>query len=286
MVKFLALALILAFSAAAPAGLAARAQNDGETGMDRVKIAEENLEKLFGAATASGLALSDPELVAIRDRLIYGEIAAKNSLDEKRREIAALAALAAIQAPAALRTHTVAALNAGLTSVEIKETIYQTAPYIGFPRVDAALEIINVIFEEKGIKLPLASQGTVSEGTRLKDGVAVQSGIFGVDHIQAMRENAPVGQKELIANYLSAYCFGDFYTRKGLSVKTRELVTFCAIVALGGCDPQAKAHAAANVRMGNSKQNLVDALCVMLPYIGFPRALNGLAAVNAAVPEE
>lgn len=32
--------------------------------------------------------------------------------------------------------------------------------------------------------------------------------------------------------------------------------------------------------MGNSKENLIDALAQMLPYIGFPRTLNALACVN------
>lgn len=64
----------------------------------------------------------------------------------------------------------------------------------------------------------------------------------------------------------------------------RELVVFSAIVSLGGCNPQAKAHAAANIGAGNGKQDLIDALAVLLPYIGFPRTLNGLAMVNEAAP--
>lgn len=134
--------------------------------------------------------------------------------------------------------------------------------------------------------MPLEPQGTVNEESRFKDGLAVQKRIFGAENIDKMQANAPAGQQDIMTNYLSAFCFGDFYTRKGLDLKMRELVTFSAIVALGGCDPQAKAHAAANINVDNSKQNLVDALATMLPYIGFPRTLNGLAAVNAAVPEK
>lgn len=101
-----------------------------------------------------------------------------------------------------------------------------------------------------------------------------------------MQANALKGQEAIMTNYLSAFCFGDFYTRKTLDLKMRELLTFSAIVSLGGCAPQAKAHAAANINVVNTKQNLVDALATMLPVIGFPRTLNGLAAVNEAVSEK
>lgn len=257
----------------------------GEKQMDRVNAMDMNREKLLGKNAPAPLAVTDPELAAIRDRLIFGEIAAKGTLDARQRELITLAALAAVAIAAPLRSHTEAALNAGATPVEIKEALYQTAPYIGFPRVEEAILLANDVFVKLGIKMPLESQGTVTEESRFRDGQAVQKKIFGAENIENMQKNAPAGQQEILTNYLSAYCFGDLYTRRGLDLKMRELLTFSAIVALGGCDPQARAHAAANISVGNSKQNLVDALAVILPYIGFPRTLNGLSAVNAAVPE-
>ena len=82
------------------------------------------------------------------------------------------------------------------------------------------------------------------------------------------------------------FCFGDVYTRKGLDLKNRELLTFSILSALGGCENQVKAHVQGNINVGNSKRNLIDALAQSLPYIGFPRTLNALACVNAVVPEE
>lgn len=43
------------------------------------------------------------------------------------------------------------------------------------------------------------------------------------DVITKNRENAPTIQKH-IQDYLSAFCFGNFYTRNGLDVKMRELL--------------------------------------------------------------
>ena len=264
---------------------AADTPSKGAHAMDRIKSAAETRSRLLGSNTPSALTDTDPDFAGIRDRLIFGEIANSGTLDNRQCELLILAALTAGQAVASLKDHAVAALNSGATPVEIKEAIYQTAPYVGFPRAEEAIAMVNEIFKDRGVKMPLESQATVTEESRFKDGLAVQKKIFGAENIEKMQKNAPAGQQAIVTNYLSAFCFGDFYTRKGLDLKMRELVTFSAIVSLGGCDPQARAHAAANISVGNSKQNLVDALAAMLPYIGFPRTLNGLAAVNAAVPD-
>ena len=253
--------------------------------MDRVAATEKNRVKWLGEGP-SPLADTDPELAAMRDRLVYGEILNEGTLSDRQAALVTLAALTASQGLEALAAQAEAALRVGASPADIREALYQCAAYVGFPRVEAALRVVNPVLKKHGASLPLPSEATVNEGTRLADGLAVQRQIFGAKGIDAMRENAPAGQKAIVANYLSAYCFGDLYTRKVLDLRMRELITFSGIVALGGCDPQAKAHAGANVSVGNTKQNLVDALAVMLPLIGFPRTLNGLAAVNAALPED
>jgi 4-carboxymuconolactone decarboxylase len=99
-----------------------------------------------------------------------------------------------------------------------------------------------------------------------------------------MREAAPANQKH-IQDYLSAFCFGDFYTRGALDLKSRELLTLCIISALGGCESQLKSHVLGNKNVGNDKETLISAITHCLPYIGFPRTLNALACVNEIIPE-
>ena len=87
-----------------------------------------------------------------------------------------------------------------------------------------------------------------------------------------------------IQRWLTENCFGDHYTRGALDLVTHELLTFVLLVAQGGCDPQVRAHVAGNVRVGNSRAVLLDALSQLVPWIGYPRTLNGLAAVNEIAP--
>lgn len=251
--------------------------------MDRSLMAEKNRQKLSGN-TQSALATTDPDLAAMRDRLMYGEIAERGTLDDRQGALVTLVTLTASQTRDEIKAHTDAALRVGVSPVEIKEALYQCAPYIGFPKTESAVRLVNELFAEKGIALPTESQATVREASRFKDGMAVQKAIFG-DAIDKIHASAPEGQKDIMVNYLSAFCFGDIYTRKALDLKTRELLTFSIISAMGGCEAQVKAHVQGNVNMGNSKQNLIDALAQMLPYIGFPRTLNALGCVNAVIQD-
>lgn len=266
-----------------PAWAATTAQNKGATNMDRISTAAQNRQSLMGD-TGSSLAKTDPELAAMRDRLVYGEIVDGGTLDKRQKSLVALVTLAAIQTLDEVKEHTEAALRCGVSPVEIREALYQCAPYIGFPRTESALRLVNEVFAAHGIALPLEAQGTVTEGSRFADGLAVQKGIFG-EAIDKMHAATPQGQKDIMVNFLSAFCFGDVYTRKGLDLKMRELLTFTVISALGGCEAQVKAHVQGNANVGNSKQNLIDALAMMLPYIGFPRTLNALACVNAVLQD-
>lgn len=114
-------------------------------------------------------------------------------------------------------------------------------------------------------------------------GLSVQKQIFSEDVIDRMYETAPADELH-IQRWLSSNCFGDHYTRGGLDVPTRELLTFVMLVAHGDCDPQVRSHVAANLNVGNDRQALIDILTQLLPFIGYPRTLNGLRAVDDVVP--
>ena len=98
-----------------------------------------------------------------------------------------------------------------------------------------------------------------------------------------MRAAAPADAAHF-NDFLAANCFGDYVSRGGLDLATRELVTLAMLVALGGCDSQVRGHVAANLRVGNDRALLLDVLAQLLPFIGYPRTLNGLAAVNEVAP--
>jgi 4-carboxymuconolactone decarboxylase len=250
--------------------------------MNRVEKSKEKYKQVFGNGVPAAYT-TDPDFQDILSHFIFGEVFYQGNLDDKKRELITLVVLTTNQTLPQLKAHVGAALNVGLTPVEIKEAVYQCAPYIGFPKTLNAIHEVNEVFKAKNIALPIESQMTVDEENRFEKGLATQVELFG-DIISKMRENAPENQKHM-QDYLSAFCFGDFYTRNGLDLKTRELLTLCIISTLGGCESQVKSHVLGNKNVGNDKETLITAITHCLPYMGFPRTLNALACVNEMIPE-
>jgi 4-carboxymuconolactone decarboxylase len=88
------------------------------------------------------------------------------------------------------------------------------------------------------------------------------------------------GSELHIQKHLSASCFGDYYTRTGLEVKTRELLTSSMLASLGGCEAQLLGHVAANLSVGNDRRVLLGTITQLLPFIGYPRTLNAIRVIN------
>ncbi|WP_419880412.1 carboxymuconolactone decarboxylase family protein [Peribacillus sp. B-H-3] len=250
--------------------------------MNRIEKSKEKCKHLFGGREPAAYT-TDPDFHDILRRFIFGEVFYQGNLDDKQRELITVVVLTTNQTLQQLKAHVAAGLNVGLTPVEIKEAVYQCAPYIGFPKTLNAINEVNEVFKAMNITLPVECQKTVDEENRFDKGLSVQVGIFG-DIIAKMQESAPFNQKHM-QEYLSAFCFGDFYTREGLDLKTRELLTLCIISTLGGCESQVKSHVVGNKNVGNDKETLITAITHCLPYMGFPRTLNALACINEIIPE-
>lgn len=250
--------------------------------MSRVELSEQKIKELFGDVNFSS-EITDPDLFNILKNFIFGEVYFQGNMTDKQRELINLVVLSTNHTLNELRVHVGVALNVGVTPVEIKEAIYQCAPYIGFSKALDALSNANEVFKERNIKLTVVSQKQTTEENRFEKGFEVRTSIFG-EGTKKAHETSPENLKH-IQNYLSAMCFGDFYTRSGLDLKTRELLTLCIISALGGCENQLKSHIKGNLNVGNDKELLINAITQCMPYIGFPRTLNALNCIKEVVPE-
>lgn len=144
---------------------------------DREKAAVEKFNELTKMAKYQKI-LQNPKLYDIVNNLVYGELYQQGQLTDKDREMISLAALTTLGTTTILKTHVYSALNAGLTPVEITETVYHCAPYVGAAKSLEAINVVNDVFKEKGIKIP-ESQATVTEESRFDDGSSAQTKLFG-----------------------------------------------------------------------------------------------------------
>jgi 4-carboxymuconolactone decarboxylase len=246
--------------------------------MTRTDEARQNHDKLF-PGHVSTLAVTDPELIESFDNFAFDEVLRHGSLDTGTRLMVQLASMIASQALGEYRVMLGAALTAGVTPVEVKEIVYQAVPYVGMAKVFDFIHATNEVLTQHRIELPLPGQSTTTPADRAGKGLAVQKDIVGADAVDAMY--AAAAEDELhFQHYLSANCFGDHLTRTGIDIPTRELLTFSMLISLGGCEPQVKGHVAANLHVGNGRGLLIDVITQLLPYIGYPRTMNALRAIN------
>jgi 4-carboxymuconolactone decarboxylase len=218
--------------------------------------AKSNHDQLFGDRVST-LAQSDPELIEYFDNFAFGEVYADaarldETLDLHTRLMVQLAAILAAGGLAEFRVVAAAAVaNGGVSPVELKEIVYQSVAYVGMARVFDYLHAVNDVLTEAGVGLPLPGQSASTPQTRLEHGKAMQGRIV-----------------------------GDTVGRGGIDLEVRELLTFSMLVALGGADAQVRGHVNGNLRVGNTRARLLAVLTVLVPFIGYPRTLNGLAALN------
>lgn len=245
--------------------------------MNRKERTEQKMQELFHSH-AAGDEGTDGPFMQILQGYIFGDVCYTGSLDNRMRELVTVTVLTTLSALPQLKAHVGASLNAGCTPVEIREAVYQCAPFIGFPKTLNAISTMNEVFTANGIELPLPSQTTLtgeSEDERYQKGLEIQAPLYG-DEIAARCTWLPEPFDKAVPRFLTELCFGDFNTREGLTGKTRELLTVVLLAALGGAEVQVKSHVEGALRAGNTKEEVVCALVHASGYMGFPRLSNAL----------
>ncbi|HEX4253220.1 MAG TPA: carboxymuconolactone decarboxylase family protein [Pseudonocardia sp.] len=87
------------------------------------------------------------------------------------------------------------------------------------------------------------------------------------------------------ADWVVTALFGGTYQRAGLDLRDRQLVNLAALATLGGVDPQLTGHVRTSLRIGMSREEILEVFVHLAPYIGMPKALAGLRVATAAVAQ-
>ena len=186
--------------------------------MERRERTEEKVQELFHTP-AAGDEGTDPEFMQILQNYIFGDVCYTGSLDNRMRELVTITVLAAVQALPQLKAHLGACLHVGCTPVELREAVYQCAPFLGFPRTLNAIAVLNEVLTERRITLPLPRQGTLtSEQERYEKGSALQPPACG-DALRERCARLPGGFAQAVPRFLTELS-GDFATRSGLDGRT------------------------------------------------------------------
>ncbi|HJC95008.1 MAG TPA: carboxymuconolactone decarboxylase family protein [Candidatus Phocaeicola gallinarum] len=255
-----------------------KAQTDNQ--MNRIETCKENYRTLFRGEALTGQG-SDPEMMDILQKFIFGEVFTTGDLSLKQREMITCVTLATMQTLPQLKAHAGAALNVGVTPLELREAMYLTAPFIGFPKMLNAVSTVNEVFKERGISLPLENQTTVTEDNRHEQGAAIQDKLYH-GGISGVLSGIPGNLDEDVSRFLTDYFFGEIYTRGTLDIPTKELLGYCILTTLEA-ESQLQSHFHGNIKAGNSPQTVASAVIQTLPYIGFPAAIKALRIIKQEI---
>ena len=87
-----------------------------------------------------------PFLAEATQAYALGDVWSRPGLDNRTRQLAAVAVFAAMGETAFMRIHAGYALNIGVSEAELKEIIYMVTVTAGFPRAIAASQVLAELF--------------------------------------------------------------------------------------------------------------------------------------------
>ena len=216
-----------------------------------------------------------PGLRNFTGEAIFGSIWARPGLDIRYRMLATLSVLSSLQRLSQLQTYVHSALNMGMGAEEIQEALIHCSLYAGFPSTVNSLEVAHEAFNERGIEVPQTEIPEVSLEEMESRGIELREKLMGVEdrggYVNALMDLAPD-----LRQITLQFAFGEIFQRPGLDLKSRVVCTTAALTALRA-DAQLRNFLQAGLRVGFTKDEMVEVLMQTGGYAGYPAALNALS---------
>jgi 4-carboxymuconolactone decarboxylase len=228
-------------------------------------------------------ALSDiaPDLGRFTVDFGYGDVMSRPGLDLRTRQLCTVAALAALgTAQPQLRYHIDGARNVGCSPDEVVEALLLVTVFAGFPAALNGVAAARAAFERRGDTVAntdarvddAATADRYERGTRALEQI---SGGSGRDVVERLADIAPD-----LGRFIIEFSYGDVIGRPGLDNRIKELATIAMCTALGTAQPQLAVHIGAALKVGATREEIVEVIMQMAVYAGFPAALNGISTAR------
>jgi len=247
---------------------------DGST---RRQAGLETLDRLSGGdvqAYFDGFAAGSPDLARLSIEFAFGEMLARDGLDQKAKLFAIISMLAASgNRAAALRLHLAGALAHGVTREEILEVLIQLSVYRGFPAALNAFAVAKDIFAAGsptiGANVPPPAE-VESRADRLERGratLAKTSGSSGDAVVRSFDDVAPD-----LGRMIVEHSYGEVFSRSGIDMKSRELSACAALAAVGSATTEIplRVHINAALNVGATREEILETLVNLIAYSGYP----------------
>lgn len=247
-----------------------------DSGAERGKNGIEALRRFAGGevqAYFDGFAKASPDLARLSVEFAFGEVLARDGLDNKAKSLAIIAFLAASgNRAAALRLHMIGAIRQGVTREEIIEVLIQLSVYSGFPAALNAVAVAKEAFSDSAAaQLSMFAQdGAETRAARMergRDTLAKTSSASGDAVVKSFDDIAPDFGRMIVE-----HAYGEVFSRPGIDVKTRELTACAALAGVGSktTETPLRVHINAALNVGATRNEILETLINLIPYNGFP----------------
>jgi len=114
-------------------------------------------------------------------------------------------------------------------------------------------------------------------------GLAVRRRVLGDAHVKRSLESATAFDEEF-QDLVTRHAWGDIWTRPGLDLRTRSLITI-ALLAAGGRNEELSLHVRATRNTGATRDEIREVLLQVAVYAGVPAANSAFRIAKAALEE-
>jgi 4-carboxymuconolactone decarboxylase len=219
-----------------------------------------------------------PDMIRFIIDVAGGEVMTRPGLDLQSREVATIAALAALgNAAPQLAVHMRGGLTSGLAPQQIVDILYLVAVFAGFPAALNGITVAREVFADKAVNFTPEPEQLTDEERESRGYASLQatSGAAGKAVLENMRRSVPA-----MADLLIRFSYGDVIARSNLSPIHKEVAMIACCCARGGMIPQMQVHMHAALNVGMTQEAILELFVHLAIYTGFPAALNGIAAAN------
>jgi len=119
-----------------------------------------------------------------------------------------------------------------------------------------------------------------SSTARFDRGMALLAQVGGSDPTRVLDSMADIAPD--LGRLTIEFGYGDIYSRPGLTLRQRQIITVAALTAMGTAAPQLRFHIDGALNVGVTPAEIVEVIMHMSVYAGVPSTLNGLAIAKAA----
>ncbi|WP_313807220.1 carboxymuconolactone decarboxylase family protein [Sphingobium sp.] len=121
------------------------------------------------------------------------------------------------------------------------------------------------------------------QDSRYERGLRIAREIHG-DSVERVRETFESIAPDF-ARTVIEFPFGDIGSRPGLDQRSREIAIIGALAAMATAAPELAVHIRAGLRVGLTREEIVEILIQTTVYAGFPAAIGALKVAKAVFAE-